>query len=288
MEALCDAEDGALFATAAGHVLDAAGAIELTPTPYLPRSTEAAGARLTMSAATLLKFARMHLRDGLAADGTRILSVTSARAMREQQIGLPFAFYGNTGYGLAWALRGGSDPVGFGHNGGTVGQSAFLLIFPELDVAISTLTNVSSGGAAKAFDEIAQAFIDSLGSFDWPHEPRLDATPGPAPAVLTGRYETHMSVIDLRAEGSDLHATVSGKNDVSFAKLPDHRYILRPIDGRTFLAIDQVDDGRSVVGFTDFLAGVPAFIFWGGRLAKRMDASRSEGVNATGMMTAKH
>jgi CubicO group peptidase (beta-lactamase class C family) len=274
MAVLTDPEETMLYRAAAGHVISPAGEIVLTPTPFLPRSTEAAGARLTMSPATLLRFARMHLRDGLAEDGTRILSSESARAMREQQVSLPVRFHHNDGYGLSWAIRDASEGV-VGHNGGTIGQSAFLLLFPHADLAISALTNVTSPTAAAAFEDILRAVAGSVDGMRLREAPAADRTVTLALrrpqdfAPLVGRYETAMSEIVVHADDAGLGVTVVHVYDDGIAPLPDDRYRLNPIAPHEFETVDARNGGTSVAGFTGFEDGVPRYLFWGGRLAER-------------------
>ncbi len=274
MDVLTDPEDTMLYRAAAGHVISPSGEIALTPTPFLPRSTESAGARLTMSPATLLRFARMHLRDGLAEDGTRVLSSASARAMRELQVSLPVRFHHNDGYGLSWAIRDASEGI-VGHNGGTIGQSAFLLLFPNAELAISVLTNVTSPTAAAAFEDILRVVAGSVDGMRLRAAPAVDPTSAAALrqardfAPLVGRYKTAMSEIVVHADEGGLGATVAHAYDDGIAPLPDERYRLEPIAPHEFETVDVRNGGTSLAGFTSFEDGIPRFLFWGGRLAER-------------------
>ncbi len=268
--ALIDAEDALRYRAAVGHVLDDDGAIQLTPTCFLPRSAEAAGARLTMSPTSLLAFATLHLRDGVTRSGRRLLSAESAQAMRRMEVRLPVDIAAADGYGLSWQVYDSWRPPGVGHDGGTIGQSAFLRLIPELDVAVAALTNVSSGGPAKAFDEILRAVVRGVGA-------QLPSRPAPNPSATVetpryvGAYETYMSRIVVTDGGGALRATVSQRNNESLGSLPDHHMILRPIDGDRFLAEDQPYGSTSVVGFTQFNGnGKAKFFFSGFRLAERV------------------
>ena len=87
------ADEALAFRTAIGHVRSGPDAAQ-RPTKVwavMPASNPAAGNQLAMSARALIAFARMHLADGLAPDGTRLLSSASARAMRERQVDHPAA-----------------------------------------------------------------------------------------------------------------------------------------------------------------------------------------------------
>jgi CubicO group peptidase (beta-lactamase class C family) len=270
--ALLDPEEAMLHRIAAGHVLTESGAIGLTPTPYLPRSTESIGARLTMSPAALLRFARMHLRDGRAPDGTALLSTRSARRMREVVVGLPIPFHHIAAYGLGWAIRDPRTGV-VGHNGGTIGQSAFLLLFPQADTALAVLTNLTSGVTGAAFEDILAAVTAVDGTLALPAAPVADPERGVDAAPLVGRYDTAMSTIDVRRDGAHLVAVVTQQYAGAIARLPDVAYRLEPIDDARFEAVDLRDGSRASVGFTAPRAdGTPRFLFWGGRLAERVPA----------------
>lgn len=141
-------EDATDFSCAVGHV---AGADEstpwlTTPTPYLQRSLAPAGARLTMDVASLLRFAKMHLRGGANEDGEQVLSHTSCEAMQTGSVDLPpISVRSNfDSWGLGWACRGSGEGRVIGHDGGTVGQYAYLRLMPGRDFALALLTNSPS------------------------------------------------------------------------------------------------------------------------------------------------
>jgi CubicO group peptidase (beta-lactamase class C family) len=269
--AAIDAEETPCFRAAVGHVLDDNGNVGLTPTCFLPRGTEAAGARLAMSPAALLAFARLHLRGGVAGSGERILSAASTQAMRRMEVRLPIDIAAADGYGLSWQIYDSWRPFGVGHDGATIGQSAFLRLIPAWDLAVTVLTNITSGGAAKAFDEILRAVLASIGETHLPGKPPADPSRTIDGARYTGTYETHVSRFVVIPLNGALHATVSQRNNESLGALPDHHVVLRPIDGDRFLAEDQPYGATSVVGFTEFNGeGKARFLFSGFRLAERV------------------
>jgi CubicO group peptidase (beta-lactamase class C family) len=105
-----------------------------------PRSSGPAGL-ITAPVRDLLEFAAMHLRGGVGIDGTRVLGEAAIAAMQQEQVRLPGAF----DLGDSWGL--GVDPVGWGddrligHDGNTIGQSAFLRILPRDGLIVALLTN---------------------------------------------------------------------------------------------------------------------------------------------------
>jgi len=271
--AAVDAEEAVRLGTAVGHVVDADGQTALTPTTYLPRSGDPAGSRLAMSPSSLLAFARMHLRDGVAPDGTRLLEAATARAMRELVIPLPVDIAGPSGYGLSWQVYDAWRPRAVGHDGATIGQSAFLRLLPEWDVAVAMLANSGSGPSGKAFDELLRAVLGALGEAHIPTKPVADLNLTFDAARYAGIYQTYMSHIVVNANGGGaLTATVSMRNNESIGDLPDYQLVLTPIDEGRFLAEDRLHGSTSVVGFAGFgNDDKPRFLFTGFRLAERVD-----------------
>lgn len=269
--ALVDAEDAPRYRTAIGHVLNNEGRLTLAPTCFLPRGSEAAGARLAMSSTSLLAFARMHLRDGVAPNGPRLLLPETARRMRESEVTLPFAIAGVGTWGLPWQIYDTWRPRSVGHDGGTVGQTAFLRVLPELDVAVAVLTNVGNGAAPKAFDDILRAVLAGLSDAHVPAKLTANGSQTFDSQRFVGAYETHMNRTEVTAGDGALHATVTQRNNESIGDLPHHHVVLRPLGGDRFLAEDEPYGTSSVVGFTEFgHDGKARFLFSGFRLAERV------------------
>src|SRR3954469_4915643 len=131
-----------LFRAAVGHVEPEPGA-GYVPAPVwaMARSNAPAGSMLSMRPRDLLAFARMHLEDGRAADGTRILAPGTAARMHDRQVDLPELGLMGSSWGLGFERF--DTPAGtvIGHDGNTIGQAAFLRMVPEAGVAVALLTN---------------------------------------------------------------------------------------------------------------------------------------------------
>ncbi len=161
------AQEAILFRAAVGHIRDDADA-EPAPAPVwsLARSNAPAGSMLTMRPRDLLVFARMHASDGVAADGTRVLTATSVKAMQEQQVRLPnLGMLGNS-WGLGWEIFDWPGGTVIGHDGGTIGQAAFLRMVPDRGVAIALLTN--GGDAIGVYHEIYSQLLRELAGIELP------------------------------------------------------------------------------------------------------------------------
>jgi CubicO group peptidase (beta-lactamase class C family) len=84
-------EEALRYRVVVGHQIGADLAVSLPTKLLMERSTGPAGSTPYSSAAHLLKFAKMHIDGGVAADGTRVLSEASVRAMQEAQVDLSSA-----------------------------------------------------------------------------------------------------------------------------------------------------------------------------------------------------
>ncbi|MGE5134021.1 MAG: serine hydrolase domain-containing protein [Gemmatimonadota bacterium] len=111
----------------------------------VPRSINAAGG-LMSSAADQLRWARFHLGDGRAPDGTPVLPHAALAAMRTGAGPGGTLVTELTGMGVSWMLR----PTAQGalvlqHGGHWPGQVSGLLLVPGHDFALTLLTNSESG-----------------------------------------------------------------------------------------------------------------------------------------------
>lgn len=150
-------EDAPRFQTATGHFGLGAGATA-TGTWPLTRAMGPAG-MISSRMADLLVFAEVAMRGGQLPGGKRILSEESAARMLEEEIDLRDVLPGHTGWGLGWFLEEWDGKFVYGHDGSTLGQKAFLRIFPEDGFAL--VLGVSGGQAdglrKELFDDAAFA-----------------------------------------------------------------------------------------------------------------------------------
>ncbi|MEV6638559.1 serine hydrolase domain-containing protein [Amycolatopsis sp. NPDC051371] len=136
------AAEAILFRAAVGHIEPEPGA-GYVPAPMwaMARSNAPAGSMLSMRPRDLLAFARMHLDDGRAADGTQVLAPGTAARMHDRQVVLPELGLMGSSWGLGFERF--DTPAGtiIGHDGNTIGQAAFLRMIPEAGLAVALLTN---------------------------------------------------------------------------------------------------------------------------------------------------
>ena len=190
-----------LFRAALGHVTPKPGADpEPAPIWALAPSNAPAGSMLAMRPRDLVTFAGMHLRDGEGPDGTRVLSAESARAMRERRVELPDLGLMGDAWGLGWSLFDWPGGAVVGHDGGTIGQSAFLRVAPEHGVAVALLTN--GGDPIPVYTEVLGHVLRELAGIELPAPPVPDPA---APRVDATRYvgEYSSSVADIVVSQDD-------------------------------------------------------------------------------------
>ncbi len=102
--------------------------------PFVDNSYKWAGGGFLSTPEDLVRFGMAHLEDGLLKRETVELFWTSQRNNAGDEIG----------YGIGWRVR--IDREGrrtVSHGGGSIGGTAFLLIFPEERVVVATVGNMS-------------------------------------------------------------------------------------------------------------------------------------------------
>jgi len=164
-----------LHRAATGHVADEDGAMTAAPAWALARSNAPAGSMLAMTASDLLGFVRMHLEGGAGPDGTTVLSAGSVKAMQTRQVDLPVLSGMGDAWGLGWELFDTDQGVVIAHDGGTIGQAAFLRVVPEQGVAIALLTN--GGDFFGLFNDVVATLLTRLTGIELPARPTPPADP---------------------------------------------------------------------------------------------------------------
>jgi len=251
-----------LFRTAVGHVRPTADA-EQVPAPVwaLARSNAPAGSLLSTRARDLLAFARMHLEDGRAADGTAVLSPGSVAAMQRREVELPDLRVMGDAWGLGWELFDDLGTPVVGHDGNTIGQASFLRVLPERGVAVVLLTN--GGDPYGLCRDVVGHVLAELAGLELPPLPVPPADPPRVDATrYAGTYTSRMAdfVVSQDDDGriwAEVRPkdTVPGLGDrterselVAFG--PD---TLIPVEGQSGLHVPHVFLGEDGDGRARFL-----------------------------------
>ncbi|MDO6720949.1 serine hydrolase domain-containing protein [Psychrosphaera sp. 1_MG-2023] len=190
------------FRGAVGHIPneELGGELQVAPKCYLPLSHAPAGTVLSMSARDLLTFAKFHLNSGLKKQDIEILSPDSVAEMQQKQYVLPNIGSGITEWGLGWYLVNRPERTMFGHTGATIGQLAYLAVYPEQGLIMSLLTNSPS---AMLYIELENILLDALTNEK--REPDLSPSKGNVDlSQYVGSYASIGSQIEIYEQENKL------------------------------------------------------------------------------------
>jgi CubicO group peptidase (beta-lactamase class C family) len=199
-------EEALLHRAATGHITPPGSELQVAPMWGIFRSAGPAGL-IHATPRDVLTFAQLHLADGVTADGTRVISEDSARAMRTAQVAVPDVYTLGSHWGLGWILMTWDGREVYGHDGGTIGQSAFLRIVPSAGVSICLLTN--GGHTQDLFRDLFGEILGELAGLSMPG--RLEPPAAPPDVDLdrhVGRYARESVELTLERAGDRLVARV--------------------------------------------------------------------------------
>ena len=263
-------EEALLFTTAVGHLkLPGNDDEQRTPVWLLPRSSGPAGI-VNARAADLLAFAKLHLDDGKAPDGTQLLSVASVKQMQQAQIDVPDKYTLGDRWGIGWILFDWDGHPVYGHDGATFGQRCYMRIVPEARLAVCLLTN--GGEQHKAFDTLCREIVQEVTGIEKPRTPGLPDAP---PDVDLSRYAGHFVRlnVDMTLEVGD-GALVGAIKTAALEGIgpdddEDTKVVAKPVDESLFLA--WMDDAPEPIAFVffDFDGDAPKRVHFGARAMTR-------------------
>jgi Beta-lactamase len=132
----------------------------------------------------------------LAADGARVLSAESTQAMTRLEADLPDKYSLGDSWGIGWIRFGWDSRRLVGHDGDTIGQSAFLRVLPDAGLAVTLLTN--GGHARDLYHDLYREIFAGLADVDMPApiEPHAESIPADIRPHL-GRYERAGALIEV-------------------------------------------------------------------------------------------
>jgi CubicO group peptidase (beta-lactamase class C family) len=193
-----------------GHRRSQDGTISVTR----PWDTGRYGAPMGGMASNLgdqLAWARFHLGDGTAPDGTRVLSEELLRRMHEPTVSCPGNALGDA-VGISWLLRDVEGERVVSHGGDTSGQHSIFEMVPERRFAITSLTNCGPNGSEFIEELYRWAFQAYLGvEVKDPEMVRLDEE---ELAAYAGRYETIAAIYDVTVADGSLVLTETTRPEV--------------------------------------------------------------------------
>lgn len=228
-------EEALLHRVAIGHVGDREPV--RAPVWGLQRSAGPAGL-INSTVRDVLAFARMHLTGGLTPDGTRVLGADSVVAMQAFQADVPDKYILGDSWGLGWFRVGWDGRRLVGHDGKTIGQAAFLRVFPDEGLAVALLTN--GGQARDCYQDLYTEIFAELADITVsepiapPAEPvEVDATPH------FGTYERASVRIEVFAggDGPVMKVIATGPMaELLSDEEKEQEYALVPVEENLFVA----------------------------------------------------
>ncbi len=261
-------EEAILFDTAVGHVVGLPEPV-VTPQWTLMRNAGPAGL-INASIADLLTFGRLHLCDGKTADGTQVLSAESAQAMRAFSADVPEKYLLGDSWGLGFTRFNWDGAWLYGHDGNTLGQAAFLRIFPDAGLAVGMLTNDNSahGLYEQLYGEIFAELcgVKMPGMLELPDEPPvLDIT------EWVGNYERSNVVIEIidEPEGPLFKATQRGEL-AALEEDPVMEYRMSPVrEGLYGVTLEDMGGITAPVWLYQLPTG-QRYVHFGGRATQKV------------------
>ena len=243
-------EEALLHRAAVGHITPPGGELQVAPAWGIFRSAGPAGL-IHATPREVLRFAELHLADGVTADGTRVISADSAAAMRRPQVKVPDAYTLGSHWGLGWILMTWDGREVYGHDGGTIGQSAFLRVVPDAGIAVCLLTN--GGHTGDLFRDLFNEIFGELAGISLP--PRLEPPATPPSDVdldaYAGRYARESVELTFERDGGQLLARVKTSGPLAESLGADEQPPLTvlPVERDVFVAKGPDDESWTPMVF---------------------------------------
>ena len=262
---------------AVGHNLKD-GVVSVARPWAMPRGGNPAGG-MSATARDQLAWARFHLGDGTADDGTRILSPETVALMKVPTAHMAGSALGDA-VGISWLLgeKGGVPTVG--HGGTTIGQHSEFVMAPERGFAVISMTNCGPNGRRLNDRLVDWAFEHFLGVVEAP--PTVRRLTDEELAPYCGTYETIAVTVEVVPHEGLLRLDATVKPAMAAAlresgeEVPDSNppFFLGLIEGKEDAYVIPEGIGEGMPGFfTRAADGTVDGVHVGGRLATRVQAS---------------
>jgi len=259
----------------AGHARHEDGRITVSRPWAMPRGNSPAGG-MSATAHDQLAWARFHLGDGTAPDGTRLLSAELLACMQQPTASMHGSALGDE-VGISWLLREVDGVRLVGHGGTTIGQHSEFIMAPERHFAFTSLTNCGPNGAQLNKELATWALEHYLDLVEQQPEPIMlgDA----ALRQYAGQYETIAASCNVTAEGGRLLVMIRTKPEAAAVmreageeepeEAPPIPLALLSADGDGFVVPEGPAKGMKGY-FARGANGVVDGVHLGGRLATRV------------------
>jgi len=229
------------------------------------------GGGVASSVADQLRWARFHLGDGRAPDGTQVLPAQTLHQMRSPTAELQSSTLGDA-IGIGWFLRDVGGVRTVGHGGSGNGQFAELLMVPERDFAIVAASNASPGGIPCNQAIVRWALEHYLGAAD--RDPEPEPYDQVRAAEIAGAYENDAMTFTVTADGTSLSLEVLLKPEIRAASEVEMPADYAPFDFGLLPGDEYIVTSGALKGqrgyFTRDESGAVAGADLAGRLFKRL------------------
>ncbi len=232
---------------------------------------------ISSNSGDLIKWARFHLGDGRAQDGTPVLSERLLKQMQEPTFDLGGSGMGDA-VGISWFLRDVDGVRLVSHGGDVNGQHSRFTMVRERDFAISTLTNHDISGTELMTDVVKWALENYVGVVAKDPEPiKLSDD---ELAAFVGDYETIAARVSTTIGDGGLSLKVDLKPEAmkelseegEVPDYPPYPLAFLPGEGDRFIVTDGLAKGMKGYFARDDRGKVEA-VHIGGRLAIRTKGS---------------
>lgn len=198
---------------AVGHTRHDDGRITVNRPWALPRSAHPAGG-MSAPASEQIAWARFHLGDGSAPDGTRLLSEEALGRMKEPTADMRGSALGDY-VGISWLLRDVEGERLVTHGGTTNGQHSDFVMVPARRFAVISMANCGPNGHELNNLLTKWALEHYLGLRE--KEPETLVSNDGELAAYAGTYETIAAICTITAEGGQLVAKTTLKPEMAAA-----------------------------------------------------------------------
>jgi CubicO group peptidase (beta-lactamase class C family) len=261
-----------------GHHVQPDGSVTVARPWAMPRGSSPAGG-ISSNAADQMAWARFHMGDGTAADGTRIMSTELLRRMQEPTVEIKGSALGDH-VGISWMLRDIDGARIVGHGGTMIGQHSSFEMVPAANFAVTSLSNSGPNGP-EFNEEIVRWALESYIGVTW-RDPEPVVVGDAVLAEYVGTYETIAAICHVTAAGGFLKLNLEYRPEVleqlgEEAQEPPP-FVLGLLDETGDQYVVTEGPGKGMRGF--FQRGASGRIeglHVGGRMAKRVDAGAPSG-----------
>ena len=195
---------------AVGHNTDENGNSSIAR-PWKHWRSNNPGGGLASSVADQLHWAQFHLGNGQSKSGTQVLPIEVLQQMQEQTVALRGSSLGDA-FGICWFLREVDGTRTIGHGGSANGQFAELLIVPERNFAVVSLSNSNPNGIPFNQAVVRWTLKNCLGLID------SDPEPIPFDAMraqeIVGTYQNDFMTLTIETGGMGMRIHIKIKPEI--------------------------------------------------------------------------